>query len=418
MLDRSIQPEVNTVEDINFLHPQHFTINDEVKLHWIKEVDDDAVKVDFVFNAGSRQSLPALASFANNLILSGTSNLSSDQLSAQIDGLGGFFHAETSREGATVSMYGLKKNIYALLQILIHAVNEVEFPQKEIDQLISQKQQSFKVSSEKVSFLARRMFTEKVFKNSSYGTLTQYEDYQKITRDDIVRFHNENYLHGLNKVCIVGNVDQEIIEDLIEKVKPWSAPRLENYLEEVVNEKGEFRIEKEGAVQTAIRIGRIMFNRKHEDFLKFSVMNTIFGGYFGSRLMSNIREDKGYTYGIGSGLAEMKNLGYFFISTEVGKDVAEKALEEIKNEIHRLQTEAVSEEELDLVRNYTIGQILKSSDGAFAMMDRYLGVADFGLDYSYYKKKIELVKSITPKHIQDMANRYLKWEDMTVVLAG
>lgn len=418
MLDRSIQPEINTVEDINFLHPQHFTIKDEVKLHWIKEVDDDAVKVDFVFNAGSRQNLPALASFANNLILSGTPTLSSDQLSAQIDGLGGFFHAETSREGATVSMYGLKKNIYALLQILIEAINHVDFPQKEIDQLINQKQQSFKVSSEKVSFLARRMFTEKVFKDSSYGTLTQYDDYQKIKRDDIIAFHKEHYLNGLNKVCVVGNLDQEIIEDLIEKIRPWSAPSLQVYLEEVENEKGEFRIEKEGAVQTAIRIGRIMFNRKHEDFLEFSVMNTIFGGYFGSRLMSNIREDKGYTYGIGSGLAEMKNLGYFFISTEVGKDVAEKALEEIKKEIHRLQTEPVSEEELGLVRNYTIGQILKSSDGAFAMMDRYLGVADFGLDYSYYKEKIDLVKSISPERVQDMAKKYLNWDDMSVVMAG
>ncbi|SFT90810.1 Predicted Zn-dependent peptidase [Lishizhenia tianjinensis] len=418
MLDRRIQPEVNTLEDISFVHPQHFDIKNGIQLHWINTVADDAVKIDLVFDAGSRAEQPALASFANSLLMAGTPKYSADELHARLDGLGGFFHAETSREGATVTLYGLRKNIYALFTLLIEAISEANFPQKEVDQLINQKQQSFKVSSEKVSFIARRLFTQNVFANSPYGTVTQYEDYAKITQEAIQAFHKKHYLQGLQKVCVVGDLDPITIDEMISLVKPMVGELATNFLTEVENTKGEFRQEKEGAVQTAIRIGRILFNRTAEDYLKFSVMNTIFGGYFGSRLMSNIREDKGYTYGIGSGLAEMRKLGYFFISTEVGKDVADKALEEIKHEIERLQTELVSEEELSLVRNYTIGQMLKASDGPFAMMDRYLGVADFGLDYDYYTQKIELVKSITPEEIREMAKKYLKWEDMTVVLAG
>lgn len=418
MLDRRIQPEVNTLEDISFVHPQHFVIKDDARLHWINTVDDDAVKIDLVFDAGSRMGMPALASFTNNLLLAGTDKYSADELHAKLDGLGGFFHAETSREGASVTLYGLRKNIYALFTLLIEGIKEASFPQKEIDQLISQKQQSFKVSSEKVSFIARRLFTENVFANSPYGVISQYDDYEKISRADIQDFHARHYLQGLQKVCVVGDLDELTIKEMIAKVKPLVGDAAKNFLVDVENTKGEFIKEKEGAVQTAIRIGRVLFNRTDKDYLEFSVMNTIFGGYFGSRLMSNIREDKGYTYGIGSGLAEMKKIGYFFISTEVGKDVAEKALQEIKHEINRMQTELVSEEELSLVRNYTIGQMLKASDGPFAMMDRFLGVDDFGLDYDYYTKKIELIKSISPEDIKAMAQKYLKWEDMTVVMAG
>ncbi|MDX1447058.1 pitrilysin family protein [Lishizhenia sp.] len=418
MLDRRIQPEVNTLEDISFVHPQHFEIKNGIKLHWINTVDDDAVKIDLVFDAGSRHGIPALASFANSLLMSGTASHTADELNAQLDGLGGFFHAETSREGASVTLYGLRKNIYALFTLLINAIKEANFPQKEIDQLIKQKQQSFKVSSEKVSFIARRLFTENVFANSPYGVITQYEDYEKVSREAVKDFHAKYYLQGLQKVCIVGDLDELTVKEMIAQVQSLVGKSAESYLSAVENRTGEFRQEKDGAVQTAIRVGRILFNRTADDYLQFSVMNTIFGGYFGSRLMSNIREDKGYTYGIGSGLAEMKKLGYFFIATEVGKDVADKALQEIKNEIHRLQTELVSEEELSLVRNYTIGQMLKASDGPFAMMDRYLGVADFGLDYDYYTKKIEMVKTITPEEIKKMAEKYLKWEDMTVIMAG
>lgn len=418
MIDRKIQPAVQTLEDISFVHPQHFSLGGSAHLHWINTVDDDAVKIDLVFDAGSRTSVPALASFVNGLLMSGTAKYSAQELSARIDGLGGFFHAETTREGAIVTLYGLRKNIYALFTLLMEAIKEANFPQVEIDQLIKQKQQSFKVSSEKVSFLARRMFTENVFQNTAYAKVTQYEDYEKVSREALVDFHKTHYLKGLQQVCVVGNLAPTTIEEMILQLKDFVGNSASNFLASAENAKGEFRHEKEGAVQTAIRIGRTMFNRTHEDFLEFSVMNTIFGGYFGSRLMSNIREDKGYTYGIGSGLAEMKKLGYFFISTEVGKDVADQALAEIKMEMQRMQTELVSDEELDLVRNYTIGQMLKASDGPFAMMDRYLGVADFGLDYDYYTKKIELVKNITAQQVQEMAKKYLNWEDMTVVLAG
>src|SRR5690242_19469508 len=106
---------------------------------------------------------------------------------------------------------------------------------------------------------------------------------------------------------------------------------------------------KEDAIQSALRVGRLTFNKTHPDYLSLKVLNTVLGGYFGSRLMANIREDKGYTYGIGSSLISMKNEGYFVISSEVGVDVCSKALDEIFFEIKRLTEEPIDDSELQLV---------------------------------------------------------------------
>ena len=177
-------------------------------------------------------------------------------------------------------------------------------------------------------------------------------------------------------------------------------------------------IKKEGALQSAIRIGRLIPNKLHPDYLGLQVLNTILGGYFGSRLMNNIREDKGYTYGINSGVVSLKNGGYFFISTEVGADVTKDALNEIYKEIDLLRTEEVSIEELDLVKNYMLGQFLKSCDGAFNLANLFESVKLYDLDYNFYNNYIKTIKEITPKTIKALGVKYFNKKDLKEVVVG
>ena len=274
------------------------------------------------------------------------------------------------------------------------------------------------IAQEKVSTIARRAFVEKLLGNTDYGRLTQLEDFSCVDRSSLVDFHTAYYLKGLMKICVVGNIEPAIIEELVQRAKYLSAEEEHSFDYPFETKPASVYVKKDGAVQTAIRVGRILFNRTHEDYIAFSVLNTIFGGYFGSRLMSNIREDKGYTYGIGSGIAQFKESGYFFISTEVGKDVADAALAEIKKEMQRLASEAIPSEELELIRSYSIGKLLKGSDGPFAMIDRYLAVERFGMDLSHYDEVIKTIRTITPERLQELAKKYLVWEDMIVVKAG
>src|SRR5690606_34435184 len=161
------------------------------------------------------------------------------------------------------------------------------------------------------------------------------------------------------------------------------------------SEQKKHFFERDDAIQSAIRVGRLLFNKTHPDYFKFQVLNTILGGYFGSRLMANIRDEKGYTYGIGSGLTNLVRGGYLFISTEVGADVTGAALREIYHELKVLREKTVPSEELETVRNYMLGNFLRSVDGPFSLSEKFKAVWEYGLDYSYFDNYFKAVKEVT-----------------------
>src|SRR6201999_3753609 len=154
-------------------------------------------------------------------------------------------------------------------------------------------------------------------------------------------------------------------------------------------------------------MGLPTINRTHPDFSAMQILNTVLGGYFGSRLMANIREDKGYTYGIGSGISSLKHGAALFIATEVGADVCKAAINEIEKEINLLKTELIPEEELSLVRNYMLGSLLGSLENVFSHADKFKNIYFAGLDYDYYDRYTNTVKTITAPELKKLAEKYL-----------
>jgi len=418
MLNRTHTPKLQEIDKIDFVKPQIFDISKEVKLYFMKEVPNETARLDLYFNAGSIKGDVGIASFVNGMLLSGTKDKTSVQINNEIDALGGFFESGVSNENAVVTVYSLRENVLPILQLLRDVIQNLEFHEHEVEELVSDRRQKFRVNMEKVSFLAQRGFQQRLFNDTAYGRVASESDFDDISVAKLKRYFNDNYLNGLNKVVVVGDLTQDEVDQIIDLTGSWASKTPNVFEKDIKNLKGSTHIVKDGAIQTAIRVGRILFNKRHEDYNDFQILNTILGDYFGSRLMSNIREDKGYTYGIGTMVAELNETGYFRISTEVGKDLKESTLKEIQFEIERLQNELVPKEELDLVKNYMLGQLLKSADGPYSMMDLYLSVEPFGLDLDYYNKAIESLNSITPKRIQELAKKYLNWNDMTVVSAG
>lgn len=385
----------------------------------MKEVNNDTARFDLYFNAGTIEGEKGIPSFVNSLLLSGTTEKSSTIIHEEIDALGGFMESGISFESAVTSMYCLKENVLPLLHVLVDAIGNVAFFEREIEELIQDKKQSYLLNLEKVSFLAQREFQQRLFNsNEKYAKVANPSYYENVKASRLKEFYQENYIHGLFKVVVVANIEQDVIDEIIDTIGKWAKPNDRFFEKTIKNLAGITHIEKEGAVQTAIRLGKILFNKTHEDYNDFVVLNTILGDYFGSRLMSNIREDKGYTYGIGSMISEYNGFGYFMIATEVAKEFKEATLTEIKKEFERLKTELVSTEELDLVRNYLLGQLLKSADGPYSMMDLYIGAKIHGFEFEFYNKSIEDLYKITPERILELAKKYLIWEEMTIVTAG
>ena len=418
MLNRTISPEVKQIDKIDFIKPQIFDISKDVKLFFMKEVPNETARLDLYFDAGTVNGDAGIASFVNGMLLSGTDEKTSTQINNEIDELGGFFESGVSNENAVITMYSLRENVLPILKVMTNAIQNLVFHQHEVEELVNDRRQKFKTSMEKVSFLAQRAFQQRLFSESIYGRVTNESDFDTISTDSLKQFFKKNYLNGLTKVVVVGDLTQDEIDEIIDLIGSWASNSTTEFEKNIKNLKGYAHLVKDGAVQTAIRVGRMLFNKTHEDYNDFLILNTIFGDYFGSRLMSNIREDKGYTYGIGTMVAELHNVGYFIIATEVGKDVKDATLTEIQNEITRIQTELVGEEELNLVKNYLMGQLLKSADGPYSMTDLYMSVEPYGLDLDFYNTSIDSLNNITPERIQELAVKYLNWNDMTVVSAG
>lgn len=419
MLNRNLQPELVAIDSIDFVAPKKYDLSPTVALYHMKEVQNETAKFELYFDAGNCRGEKGIPGFTNGLLLSGTSEKTSVQIQEEINSLGGFLESGVSVENATVSMYCLRENLQHILGTVLDAIKNVEFDETEIRELTSDRKQKWRINQEKVGTRAQQELRGKLFaSNHRYALSISEEDFDNVKRKDLQDFHARYYLKGLTKVVIVGQFEEDIIQEIAASFTSLLATDIEAFDSTITHEPGIQTIDKEGALQTAVRAGRMLFNKNHPDFHNFLFLNTLLGDYFGSRLMANIREDKGYTYGIGSMVSELDGTGYFLIATEVGKEVREDTLKEIQFELSRLQTELVPEEEMQLVRNYMLGQLLKSADGAYAMTDLFLSAELHGKTLEFYNEAIREINGITAERVQELAKQYLNWEDLAVVAVG
>lgn len=419
MINRTLQPSLKAIDKIDFIKPRVFDVGVKTKLFCVTNVPNETARFDLYFDAGTIRGSKHIASFVNGLLLSGTKTKTSIEINEAIDALGGYIESGVSNENAVFSIYALRENIIPIARIVQDAIQNCIFNEQEVTELINDRKQKFKVGLEKVSTLAQRALRQRLFSNSEkYSTVGDLKDFDAISKNDLIDFHQHYYLNGLNRMVLIGNFDLDTIDAFMEIFASWNNSKELLFESDFENLKGHSHIEKEGAVQTAIRVARPLFNKNHPDYIDFLVLHTILGDYFGSRLMSNIREDKGYTYGIGSLVSELQETGYFMIATEVGKEVKDATLKEIQFELERVQNELVSLEELNLVKNYMLGQLLKSADGPYSMMDLFLSVEMQQLEMDFYNQAIAGIHAITPERIQELAKKYLNWNDFTIISAG
>jgi zinc protease len=315
----------------------------------------------------------------------------------------------------------LEKSVPELVPYVYELVQTATFPKEEIKNYLDVFSQKNTVNQGKVAWVARNEFTEILLgKDNSYCWKLTEAHFKEIDRIDLVEFYEKQYKNSTFQIYVSGKVSSKVIEavKLTFSGKVRNANSFKTNTEVVANDSDMVVIEKGSSVQSAIRLGSTTINRRHKDFAALFIANTILGGYFGSRLMSNIREDKGYTYGIGSGVIHLNELSYFVISTEVGSDFTKKTLDEIEFEMNQLQQELVSSDELELVKNYILGNIMKGFDGSFSAMERFQMLNNHGLDYSYYENLIQKIKQVTPQQIKEVAKQYLKFNSLKKIIVG
>ena len=422
-MNRKVAPKYTDIENIRFIEPELLKFDNGLEMAIFKTGSQEIVKLEFVFEAGIMfQDKALVASTCNAMLQEGSQLFTAEQIAESLDFNGSHLSLTIDKDFSKVTLVSLEKNIEEGVKILKDIILDPLFPEDKLDKFLSKKLQSFKLESKKVKELSTRKFTREVFGTEHpYGAVAQELDFGNVTREDLIKYHEKCYSPANCKMIVAGQFSESTIDLISENFSAWNK---ETLIKEPILfnaskiEEKEFLIVKDDAMQSAVRLGKILFNKNHEDYSRMQVVNTILGGYFGSRLMKNIREDKGYTYGIGSALISLKETGYFTIMTEVNAEFSKETVEQVRKEIKILRTDLIGEEELDKVKSYLLGRLLRAVDGPLSLSESYLNVWAYGLDWKYYQEYIKVIKKISPQEVQDLTNKYLHEDSLIQVIAG
>lgn len=424
-LNRKEPPEKRAVSKIELPKPSISTLPNGAKLAVINAGTQDIVKMEVIFNGGTRyQKKFLLAQGAISLMFEGTTTRSSNQIAEQLDYYGSFLQHSFDRDFASVSLFTTRKYFAASLEVVADSLFNPTYPKNELDIFKRKGKQSLTLELEKVETIARQRFFQCLFgPDHPYGSFANPDDFDKLNQPDVTEFHR-NFLTLSNSfIILAGKVDEpevKAVETLLGVHSPEKLPdNLSSSLPAAMQTTRKNFTYKENAIQSAVRIGKQMVHRNHPDYIGLMVLNTILGGYFGSRLMQNLREDKGFTYGISSILIPYRETSVFMIATEVGKDVTKPSVEEIYGEIEKLRSTPVPAEELDLVKGQLIGDLLRTLDGPLAIADSIAGLYQYNnMNLKFLDQTIETINTITPNELQSLAISYFNPDEMVESVAG
>ncbi|MCF3110407.1 insulinase family protein [Niabella sp. CC-SYL272] len=424
MPDRSVAPPI--VDAVNFnlqLQPyQKYVLKNGVEVYAVNAGTEEVLQIEWVFDAGNWYETKNLqAAVTNHLLKNGTASRSAYEINEYFDYYGAYLNRNCYAETATISLHCLTKHIKELLPAVKDIIAGSTLPQKEMEIAVQNMKQKLDVNLKKSSFVAGRLIDVYLFgAQHPYGRFSRHEDFDGLTREDLQAFYDTYYRNGNLKIFIAGRLPEKI-DQLLDQYfgdLPNSAVQTREFRIDPSAEKKHMVINDDKNNQGSIRIARPFFNRHHPDFLKCQVLNIVFGGYFGSRLMANIREEKGYTYGIHSYLLNNRYDNGWMISTEAGRAVSAAAIEEVYKEMAVLREEPVDAEELLLVKNFMMGSILGDLDGPFHIIARWKNIILNGVSDDFFERSIQNIKTITAADLQEMANKYLHPEafyELTVV---
>lgn len=416
-----MRPPRITPSEVDIQLAEKHTLANGVALYTLASEDFEVLRFSFVFRAGSAvQTVPFSASAAANLLAEGSTEHSAQQIAEQLDYYGSWYDVNIDRDYAYISFATLSKFFDHTLAVAEEILLRPAFLEAELRTYAAKRRQRLAIDRTKVDVEAREAFARALFgPRHPYGISSSEELYDSLTRRDVVEFYRRFYTDercfvvcsgriGDHELQALGNLAgrlprRGVVEDL-----RFPAP-------ETVHEAF---VDHPGAVQSSLRLGRLLFPRQHPDFVGMQVVATALGGYFGSRLMQNLRERNGYTYGVVAAMVNFERAGYFAVATQVGTDVTRQALGEIYREIELLRTDPMPEEELALVKNMMTGEMMRILDGPFGIADVTIENILCGTDNHIIGENIRRIRSMTPDDVLKLARKYLAREDLVTVVAG
>jgi predicted Zn-dependent peptidase len=419
-LDRTVPPVSQRIAQFPLIKPQKYHLSNQLSVYTIHAPEQEIIQISWVFDVGGYDSaLPAQSLYATKMLAEGTTHKTAQEINEAIDEFGAFLDLQSDADQSIITLYTPARYAENTIPLIAEILFEPTFPEQEWHIFLLKQQKDLQINLQKTAFLAGRAFSKTLFENHPYGKILSEELLANYPKNEIVSFYQNLLLQNSFAVYLTGNFSENVLQNLenyFSKLpysnKPSKTPQM------LQPQSQKVFVEKSDSLQNSLRVGKLVIGRNHEDYMKLSVCSTILGGYFGSRLMQNIREEKGLTYGIYSVLKNMRWATHFVISTDVRTEAYQVALQEIYKEIQVLQQEKVSEVELEKVKNYMAGSVANELTNANAQMHLQSIIHLHQLPENYYESFLERLYSVNSEDVLAVAQKYLDCSEMIEVVAG
>lgn len=402
-MNRTEQPPFKKSLEFNLPTPEKIHSAGECEIWYLPSTISEAVKIEILFKAGKYyENFIGDAPFTLQLLNKGTAGKNAHDIANELDYFGSHLDLKVGHDFSAVSLYVLKKNIDQLLPLLFSIIQRPSFPPDELDLLKKIVGEHLKVNLEKNEFVASNLIREKIYGVHPYGKNTQLKDIEDVTLERVNQFFTERFKPF--KIFIVGNVEDSTIQSIVRNIDFSGTNPKEKSLPVPGSTPEKKEVKGPNKMQASIRLGNPTISRTHPDWAGLQLANHILGGYFGSRLMKNIREEKGLTYGIHSSIQSMLHSAWINISAEVNSDSSDLALEEIHKELVKLIE--ISPAEIEMARNHLIGSLQNDVTTIFAASERIKSIILNTLPFDFYQTLIHSIDSIDEKNLERISQSY------------
>jgi len=419
MLDRTVAPPFVKTSSFNLITPEEKALSNGIKLYFVPGGSQDVMKVEFIFDGGRWfEGKLGAAYFAAKMLSKGTQQKNSFEIASLFDQYGAHLEVSPGLDFVSISLYALTKKLSPVLGLLTEILSVPTFPEKELTQTQSVFIQNLRVNNEKTSYVASRLFRKNLFGGQHpYGSDLEEKDVVTLGANDL-RDHFGKFFHSA-RVFVSGKIEtasRKLIISTLEQIRQGGQSPARQH--SVAAKPGHEYIRKEDSVQSSIRMGKRCVLRSHPDYVAVLFVSHILGGYFGSRLMKNIREEKGLTYGISASLHALRNDSFLVTGADVNKENVELTFSEIRKELKKLRTTAIDSGELETTRNHFIGSLQAEITTPFAHAEKLKTITLHNLQKDHYQAMIRTIDSITPTGIADISERYFHEDSFYEVAVG
>jgi predicted Zn-dependent peptidase len=400
-----------------------FSLSNGARLHVLRNEAQPVIRLQIVFPAGKwYESQPGISLLAARMLLEGTSTRTARQIADTIAFYGASLECEQGFDRATLTLYCLTRHLEALLPLVLDVATEATFPTTEFNLLKSRTIQNVRIERQKTGYLAAERFSHNLFGNDyPYGVTFNENSFEMLTPEIVKVFYHRAYQIGSAEIFLCGDISnqhEQLITQVLSQGSATADAPPKPQESQIITVAQHDYVTVAQSLQASLRIGRLWPGPTHPDAHHLQVLVKVLGGYFGSRLMKNIREDKGFTYGIYSSVAPREHASMFVIGTDVNAASAEAAIKEVHYELRRLQEELIHDEELQTVKTYMTGKFANELSTVFEQCDKYKTVVLLGLPSTHYSDFLSQINLVTSYELQRLAQTYLSPENMIEVVAG